>query len=238
MTHPEWQEALDAYVNGDLEAQERERLLEHLHGCAGCRGEAEALTRIIKEAALLPRTIEPPPHLWWRIQESLADMPAEAPVTPITRSLSSRLRLAFAAAALVAVFGAAIWIAPRRHETGVTTAAARTDSLGPDVTVISNDAKSQPSEWAQMIWSLERESLTAEQAVFTGLAGHVDAAALARASEVEPALRALDTAINETAEAMRLEPKNSMLAKTLTGYYERKLELLRMAARLASGSWA
>jgi hypothetical protein len=238
MIHPEWQDALDAYVNGDLDAPQKERLLEHLNACDRCRGEAEALTRIVKEAAELPRAIQPPSHIWWRIRESLANAPDKVPETSAARSLNMRFRFALAALALVAVFGAAALMAPGRHETTATTAAAKPDSSEPDLTVISNDAKSQPSEWAQMIWSLEKESLNAEKAVFTGLAGHIDAAALARASEVEPALRALDTAINETAEAMRLEPGNTMLARTLTGYYERKLELLRMAARLASGTWA
>jgi len=104
--------------------------------------------------------------------------------------------------------------------------------------VISDRAKPQPSDWARMIWALEEESLSTEKAVFAGLAGHVDAEALARASVVEPALDALDIAINETVDALRQEPQNPGLARALTGYYERKLELLRVAARLASGTWA
>jgi anti-sigma factor RsiW len=239
MTHPEWQTALDAYVAGELNSPASDRLFEHLNTCASCRDEADALKRIVNEAAQLPRSIEPPPHVWWRIAGELREPSLTASIAPAPPRTSSRFRFALAAIFLVAVFGAAALLSPRRPEsTRSPTAAETAASKEPDVVVISNDAKAQPSEWAQMIWSLEEESLNAEKAVFAGLAGHVDAAGLKRASAVEPALAALDTAITETADAMRLQPDNAALGRTLTGYYERKLQLLRVAARLAAGSWA
>ena len=239
MNHPEWQEALDAYVGGELDAPTQKRLLEHLQVCASCREEADALARIVGDAAALPHSIEPPPHLWWRLVDALETSPEPGPAsTTVVRGLSSRFRFGLAAAALVAVFGAAALIVPERHDsTGGTSASAPPAENQPDLVVISDNAKPQPSDWARLIWTLEEESLSAEKAVFTGLAGHVDAEALARASVVEPALDALDIAINETVDALRQEPQNPGLARALTGYYERKLELLRVAARLASGTW-
>ncbi|HYV51582.1 MAG TPA: zf-HC2 domain-containing protein [Dongiaceae bacterium] len=238
MNHPEWQDALDAYVSGELDTTARESLLLHLKGCTSCREEADTLARIVNDAGALPRSLEPPSHLWWRIAEALREGPQAEPRVPRVRTPSSRFRFALAAAALVAVFGVAVLIAPRGHDaTTGTTANAPGSENQPDVVVISDNAKPQPSDWARLIWTLEEESLSAEKAVFTGLAG-IDAEALARASVVEPALDALDIAINETVDAMRLEPQNPGLARALTGYYERKLELLRVAARLASGTWA
>ena len=240
MNHPEWQDALDAFVGGQLDATARDSLLEHLKDCASCREEAEALARIVSDAAALPRSIEPPPHLWWRLADALGTTSEPEPAsTKVVGGLGSRFRFAMAAAALVAVFGVAALIVPRRHDSiGGTSASAPSSEKQPDVVVISDHAKPQSSDWARMIWTLEEESLSAEKAVFTGLAGHVDAEALARASVVEPALDALDIAINETVDALRQEPQNPGLARALTGYYERKLELLRVAARLASGTWA
>ncbi len=239
MNHREWQDALDAYVSGELDATGRESLLEHLKDCASCREEADALARIVSDAAALPRALEPPPHLWWRIAEHLGETPTiKAPARHV-RTVGPRFRFALAAAFLVAAFGVAALLAPRRHPpTGETAGhATPADSL-PEVVVVSDSLTRQPSDWARMIWLLEEESLSTEKAVFTDLAGHVDPEGLQRASVVEPALRALDTAINETVNALRQEPQNPGLARALTGYYERKLELLRVAARLASGNWA
>jgi putative zinc finger protein len=239
MIHPEWQDSLDAYVAGELDAPTRARLLEHLKGCASCREDADALERIAKEAARLPRSIEPPPHVWWRIAGELEKPSPAKPVASPARPIGSPFRFVLAGALLVAVFGLATLLAPRRHDsTGTTASTTDSSRTEPGVIVLSNEGEAQPSEWAQMIWSLEKESLSAEKAVFAPLAGHIDAEGLKRASAVEPALAALDTAITEVADAMRLEPDNTALARTLTDYYERKLELLRVAARLASGPWA
>ena len=117
MNHPEWQDALDAFVGGQLDATARDSLLEHLKDCASCREEAEALARIVSDAAALPRSIEPPPHLWWRLAEALGTTSEPEPAsTTVVGGLGSRFRFAMAAAALVAVFGVAALIVPRRHD--------------------------------------------------------------------------------------------------------------------------
>ena len=237
MNHAEWQEAIDAYVDGQLDARTRERLLLHLKDCASCREDVASLLRIVSEAKALPSAIEPPSHVWWRVADAIAVPTDSETPRPIVRSVPSRFRFAIGAAGLAAMLWVAVKIAPHGRDTDRVTATAPSEKQ-PDLFVISNNAEPQPSDWARMIWTLEEESLSAEKAVFTGLSEHLDAQALERASAVEPALQALDIAINETAHAMRLAPENRELVRTLTGYYERKLELLRIAARLASGTWA
>ena len=100
--------------------------------------------------------------------------------------------------------------------------------------MVDDQAVRQPSSWARVIWTLEEETMGAEKAFYAGFVKHPDPAALLRAGVVEPGMQALDDAIGETAKAMRVHPEDPKLARALAGYYGRKLELLRLATRLAT----
>lgn len=244
MNHLTFRSQLDAFVEGALQEDARARFLGHAQDCVSCQEELVAIQGILSQAAALSPTLEPPSDLWPRIARGLkASARVRPPETAESRETSwvSRFRPLLAAAAALAVFWVATRVAPRSE--GPKTAPPMVSEAGsktrpPDLTVISDTAEPQPSAWARMIWGLEEESLGAERAVFTGLSGRIDPDALARANSVEPGLRALDNAIGEIASALRLHPENPELARTLAAYYAQKLELLRLAARLASGNWA
>jgi putative zinc finger protein len=242
MNHLAFRSQLDAFLEGTLQGDARARFLGHAQECAPCREELAAIQGIAADAAALSRTLDPPSDLWPRIARGLPSSARSSARAGSWEGWMSRVRPLLAAAAALAVFWAATLVAPHRSEGPKTesriSSEEHAENAPADLTVISNSAKPLPSAWARMIWGLEEESLGAERAVFTGLSGRIDADALTRANTVLPGLRALDDAIGETASALRQHPDDPELARTLTAYYEQKLELLRLAARLASGSWA
>jgi len=238
MNHSLWQTELDAYVDGRLDPERATRFSEHLSGCTECQEELTALQDLVGMAKQLPRSLEPPRHIWSRIEENVTGRGShEADDMEETRGLGAGWRAMLAAAALLAMF----WIAAQmatpgsnRPGTPLLTTEAPPEKSAPGISVISDDGVRRPSSWAEVIWTLEEETLGAEKAFFTGFSSHPDPEALLRAGVVEPGLKALDAAIVETASAMRERPEDEQLARALAGYYERKLDLLRLATRLAT----
>ena len=51
----------------------------HLMHCARCRTDVDRIRELLALAAALPRSIEPPAHLWSGIQESIRRQPAVRP---------------------------------------------------------------------------------------------------------------------------------------------------------------
>jgi hypothetical protein len=84
-----------------------------------------------------------------------------------------------------------------------------------------------------MIWALEEQDMGTRKVLSSALAGGWDPESIARSGSIEPGLHTLDLAIDETAAALRRDPENAELTRTLVRYYERKLELFRLAVRIA-----
>ena len=230
MTHAHWDEALDDYIDGRLDPGARSRFLEHVSGCGECRDAVADLEAIVTEAKQLTRTIEPPQEVWSRIAGTMTAA-REEDLSWMGRG-GAGWRAGLAAAAAVALFWIAAQLAPRSPQTETTK--IETTTPGPDIEILDDQAVRRPSSWARVIWTLEEETMGAERAFYAGFVKHPDPAALLRAGVVEPGMQALDDAIGETAKAMRDHPEDPKLARALAGYYERKLELLRLATRLAT----
>lgn len=67
----EFQAVLDEYVDGGLPAADAARGEQHLAGCAACRAQAEALSRLLSATAALPREMRPERNLWPEIKAEL-----------------------------------------------------------------------------------------------------------------------------------------------------------------------
>lgn len=63
---------LRAYLDGELERAETDRVREHLAGCASCRSALAALAEVSRLAGVLPAEVEPPPHFGASLQVRLA----------------------------------------------------------------------------------------------------------------------------------------------------------------------
>jgi anti-sigma factor (TIGR02949 family) len=100
---PSCDEALDlleAYVDGDLSADEVARLRSHLEGCAACAAELELATRIQSELRALPE-LDCPPEVLEKVRR--AGRGEVVPFVPRPRSMG--LRIAAAAAMLTLTLG-------------------------------------------------------------------------------------------------------------------------------------
>ena len=200
---------LNDYLDGVLDAAEAERVRRHIGECESCAREAEALASLKSAIVELPRDIRPERDLregiWSRIEK-----PRSA------RTLwSMRYPLAAAAILLIAV-------------TSVVTRAlvmgAGHDEVGADynssVQLTSDDAGKLEREYSEEVQELEMILRKSRGAL-----------APETVRIMEENLTIIDRAINEAQAALASDPNSEMLVDLLRSAYERKLELLRQAAR-------
>jgi anti-sigma factor RsiW len=80
VTCREWSPLVSALVDGDLDEKQAAEVAAHIAGCANCAREKDEISRMVAAAGALP-AVEPPPHLWTRIDAQLAsDPPRRAPI--------------------------------------------------------------------------------------------------------------------------------------------------------------
>lgn len=102
---------LSAWVDGDLQAEVRDRVGEHLAGCAACRGLADDLGAV-RDAARQLGPIVPPDHIWLEVAGQVqldTGVPAAAPRR--SKSGGTFQWLGLAAALILVTLG--IWLVGR-----------------------------------------------------------------------------------------------------------------------------
>jgi anti-sigma-K factor RskA len=77
--HDELANAIPALVLGSVTAEERQQLMLHLEGCAGCRALAARLARGAAVLPLEPDPVEPPTRLRGRVLAAVAAVRPDAP---------------------------------------------------------------------------------------------------------------------------------------------------------------
>jgi len=98
---------LDAYVDGELNAGERQRVAAHLAACETCRLRHDKLARQVAVLESFPR-VSPAADLRGRIMAALPERPAVRRPQPRVAAW----RPALAVAMLGAIVAAALWLAP------------------------------------------------------------------------------------------------------------------------------
>lgn len=243
-THREWTDRLTDFLDGGLEAAEHAAVEAHLAECGGCRGVLEELREVKARAGALG-PVEPSRDLWAGIAATIEAPPAsrsdgarvialptadhgwaeteiEEATTPRRFSLSSR-QLVAASVALIAASSIATWAVGSAPGVAVDGR----DAGGPADGVIAPVSRSAhpPPELADELASLERVL--------------VDARATLDANTVrvlERNLGVIEQAIADSRRALAQDPGNDFLEEHLRRVYERKLEYLRDAARVAEWS--
>ncbi|MBI3004308.1 MAG: zf-HC2 domain-containing protein, partial [Ignavibacteriales bacterium] len=71
MTHQEILEKLNDYIDQSLSEAERAEVAEHLKSCESCSRVMQKLSRLISDAASLPKTLQPARDLWNEIEPKL-----------------------------------------------------------------------------------------------------------------------------------------------------------------------
>lgn len=212
-------ERLSAYIDGELTADERTSVEQHLDICADCQGVLADLRGIVVRA----RSLEdrPPEHdLWTGIAARLE----EQPVVVALETHRARRRLSFtlpqmaaAAVALIVLSVSATWWARSGAERG-------TDG-GPPVAAVQPDAAT-PTQPA----SLEYDTAVTDFEELLAMYGdRLDPQTVAT---VEANLAAMDEAIDEIVKALDADPGSTQLYNYLTSARQRKLDVMRQATSI------
>ncbi len=238
-THPH--HALSAYLDGELDEAARADVDGHLEVCAECRTLVADLSAI-RTAAATWRHHEAAPaqDLWPGVAARLSGPrevapPAFSGATPVPpRAIAWHERrwsvgvaeLAIAATLVAAVGGALLWpraTPPAPVATGPVPIIAQAEGfdLGGIDAVPVNFADAQ---YDAAVGDLERV-----------LQEHRERLDPRTVIVLERNLRIIDDAIGEASQALAADPANALLNAHLAGARQRKLDLLRRAARITEG---
>jgi negative regulator of sigma E activity len=230
MTPGHWTDRLSDYLDRELTAAEEAAADEHLLDCAACRDTLAELREVRARARRLAPS-HPDTDLWPAIAAAIGSEPVVRPtdVTPLRRSRRysfSLPQLAAAGIALAALSGSGVWLAGGKGD--APAAVAQADSA-PTTSMPDRDA------------SLRSASVRAT-ATYDAAIGDLEAVLRSGRAQLDPAtvtvletnLALIDSAIAEAQRAIAADPANTYLNSHLARTMQRKLELLRRAATLAT----
>lgn len=231
MTMPgHWTDRLSDYLDRELTTDEEAAADAHLIHCAACRSTLAELRDVRARARELAPT-EPDMDLWPAIAAAIGSESAvrHTEVRPLRtprRYSFSLPQLAAAGIALAAVSGTGVWLA-RGSDAG-TPVAVQADST--PATPAPDGAAGVRSASLRAAATYDAAIGDLEQVLERGRA-HLDPATVA---VLESNLALIDSAIAEAQRAIAADPANAYLNSHLARTMQRKLELLRRAATLAT----
>ena len=193
----------------------------HLMHCARCRTDVDRIRELLALAAALPRSIEPPAHLWSGIQESIRRQPAVRPRgVAASRSRWEFARdgrwLAAAAVLLIVASSAMTTLLLRSNANDVASASGAAAPLDPRQTPIVQPVSDEYGRVDRELAALlaqGREKMHPET--------------IAR---VERNLAIIDEAIAEIRQALIDDPGNDALRQLLKASYGQKSALVRQVS--------
>lgn len=223
-----WTDRLSEYLDRELAVADMAEADRHLASCAECRATLAELREVRSRARQLAAR-SPGTDLWPAIAAAIGAEPAvrSAEVRPIRsrrRYAFSMPQLAAAGIALAALSGAGVWLAT----TGAPEAPLAV-SPAPDAPAGAQDVPLQAASlraaatYAAAIGDLE--------AVLADGRSQLDASTI---RVIETNLALIDSAIAEAERAIAADPANAYLNSHLARTMQRKLDLLRRAATLAT----
>jgi anti-sigma-K factor RskA len=226
MTHEVIRHLLDDYVTGDLDDDARAPVAEHIAACEACSAELQGLKRIVDSAAMLPKSIDPPPEAWPNIRSAiLEDERAARRDDPRSSHIIWRAPIALAAAGalIVAVLssaGTALYLRSRSTPQAAPTETAdnNTPATLAAFTVEENNYLRQAS-MLQDILDQQEGSLAPETV-----------------AQLKASLRTIDEAILEARTALARDPANRVLVQMLSANYRQKVDLLRRSTEMTRGT--
>jgi hypothetical protein len=225
-----WTDRLSEYLDRELTAADVAAADEHLLHCAACRETLAELREVRVRARALAPT-QPDTDLWPAIAAAIGSESAvrRTEVTPLRRPRRysfSLPQLAAAGIALAAVTGSGVWLASG-NQSGAPMA----------VQMDSTPATRRPASAATV-----RSASLQATATYDAAIGDLETVLQNGRERLDPAtmtvldtnLALIDSAIAEAQRAIASDPANAYLNSHLARTMQRKLELLRRAATLAT----
>jgi len=222
--------ALNALADGTLEGAARVAVERHLAQCLTCRREVNGLRALLARAEALPRDIAPPRDLWTGIELRMgtrAEGREKGTSFPLRRPPVRRLWLAAAAAVLALLATGTALVLLR--DVPVPQLADRPRPPPPPPPPPSPPTAGRPG-WVVV------EAEYARAASEVALGPERGALAPETSAVVQAGLRVVDQALAESRAALARDPDSAELAHLVAAAYERKIDLLRWAGRLAASS--
>jgi hypothetical protein len=208
-----WRERLSEFIDGELDAADREAVSAHLQTCAACREDLDALGRVVLRARALPAS-PPKADLWPGVARRIG---GEPPVAARRRQFAFTLpQLVAAGLALMVLSGGLVWLARLG---------------GPDADfppVAANTAVPSPSTGSR----IDDEAAEGFQRMFDTRREAIDEDT---ARVLDENLQAVDEAVRECRQALDADPQNAGLRAYLWHLQMVKLDLLRRAAAVVEG---
>lgn len=222
-----YMDRLSEYLDGSLDAGERQELEQHLAGCEPCRATLEELRGIVAEADAL-QPVEPPTDLWPGIaarieSEREVSLPLAAGGAPVgaqrrggMRRLSFTLpQLAAAAVVLVLTSAGSVWMLAGGERAGPANPGSPAGAIVPVSTGTPD------SELAEL------------EAALAGGERQLDPATVA---VLRRNLLIIEQALVEARAALQADPANPYLSRHYENTLNKKRELLLQAGSIARGS--
>lgn len=235
-SHDFWTDRLSDYLDGLLEAQEREAVAEHLSQCAGCRSVEAELSEVKRRARALGG-IAPPADLFDRIRARMdestdvVDLTLRLDPAPVYRAATPRprrawsgeIRAAAAIAALVAT-GATGWAFGAGQGAAASSEGASAGAT-PAPTAISQVSTTEggdaEADLARSVSDLERLLSAAPEDL------DPNTVRILRKN-----LALIQAAIAESQDALRQDPDNAYVRRHLEGAMERQRAFVQQASQL------
>jgi len=215
--HPN-ETTINDYVDGTLDAGEREAAERHLDACAACRRLADDLGAVRRAAAALgPRM--PPADGWLRIERAI-----RAERNAVTRRATTKVPYWLAAATLLLATVVGLRFAPFARQ------AAPPAPPVPTAIAAGDAGQSVETEMRQAADHYEKAIKGLEQ-----IAGD-ERSALdpATAATLQNNLAVIDLAIGESRTALHTEPDNEPAQQSLIENFKMKINLLQDTVALIS----
>ena len=215
-----WTDRLSEYVDGELDAETRAALDEHLATCAECGAIRDELERVVARARRVEYR-EPANDLWGSIEGKIT----RARARPTRRFVTMSWAGLAAAAALVAMLaGGFAWTIASRRTTEIAVVPVGRDTLEPATRATAPGAPELAvASYRDAAADLER-ALAAGSSTLRPETMRV----------IEENLRAIDLAIAQTDSARRRDPGSAYLNQYLAATMQRKLRLLRRAVEITT----
>ncbi|HET7584770.1 MAG TPA: zf-HC2 domain-containing protein [Gemmatimonadaceae bacterium] len=222
---------LDGWMDGTLDAAERARVQSHLDGCAQCAALAGDLAALRAQARALPDLEAPAARMWEGIARRIEARVVTLSPTPARPNGRWRgWQLPAAAAALVLLTAGVTSVATMHWMDGQratrTIGGVETGGSATFAPAAATAAEAQIARRASATYDQEIARL---RAILAARRSDLDSATVA---VIEHNLAVIDTAIQQSSEALARDPGSTLLLDQWNDARDKQLELLRTAAAL------
>ena len=212
---------LDALIDGELAAGERDEVVEHLRTCSACREDERRLRRVVEVARELPREIAPERDLWPAIAARIEADKVVVGGFGATRAVWRRGRAWLAAAALVVLAATVLVLAWRGRQPALHVASGNRPRI--DLRLASLELDSVRSTYAK-----------ARQELLTLLSARRSELSPETVKVIEENVVIIDDAVEKIQAALAKDPGNRELNMLLVTAYRQEIDLLRQVVTLGS----